>query len=316
MHRPVGDGFREDFLRLRLAGKGDEVFRQCLVRRAFDHRPVFRIVQALRPDDAQFHAFLLRRSDPAVVGRAHHHVTGHQPLRRLRARLPPLDVRLDLVELGKGPRHALRGFQDLVHVVRLDAVGEQRDFQGVLGALAQAALAREVGDVPEVRPGLRRLGLLALVIGHDHRPDVSGHPAFGQRTGHEVRRITEAPRIELLEQALLAAAQQLGAFDFHHVPAGVTGGNHGLDLRQLAVVLPGDDIARAAGVEGLEVGLILGLFGSTTEGNHGEVLGGRPHTGTQQRQGKRNTATQGSGHGSLPRGLSARCCYGCSDSLK
>ncbi|MNJ73115.1 hypothetical protein D3C77_698650 [compost metagenome] len=90
----------------------------------------------MRPDDAQFHPFLLRRGDTPVVGRTHHHIAGDQPLRRLRPGFPPLDIALDLVELGKRPAHAFRGRQYLVQLFSFDPVSKQGDFQGVLGTLA------------------------------------------------------------------------------------------------------------------------------------------------------------------------------------
>ncbi|MNV94961.1 hypothetical protein D3C71_1898080 [compost metagenome] len=96
-----------------------------------------------------------------------------------------------------------------------------------------------------------------------------------------MRRIPQARQVEFLEQAFFTATQQFGAFDFDHVPAGMTRRDHRLDLRQLAVVFASDDVSCTAGVEGLEVGLVLGLLGGATKGNHGQALGRGHDAGTQ-----------------------------------
>ncbi|MNT70399.1 hypothetical protein D3C72_2087820 [compost metagenome] len=72
--------------------------------------------------------------------------------------------------------------------------------------------------------------------------------------------------------------------------------DHGFDLRQLTVVFTRHDASCAAGVEGLEIGLVLGLFGGTAKGDDGKVLWRGLDCTAQQRQSKGNTATQGSGH--------------------
>ncbi|MNC31193.1 hypothetical protein D3C75_795070 [compost metagenome] len=191
-------------------------------------------------------------------------------------------------------------FQLLVDLVGLDPVGEQGDFQGVLGALAQTALAGEVGDIPEIRPGGRRLGQLVLVESHDHGPDIGRHAAFGQSPWHELRLIAKQRRVKAFEQARIAAAQQLGAFDFDHIPAGMADIDHGLDFRQLAIVFAGHHSACTTGIERLEISLVLGLLGSAAERDDGQALGLGEHAGAQQGQGKRYTGTQGNGHGTLP----------------
>ncbi len=306
MYRPVGDLLGEHLLRLRLAGEGDEFLRQRLVRRALHHRPVLRIVETAGPDDGQFHPLLLRSGDAPVVGRAHHHVAGRQPLRRLGAGLPPLDVRLELVELGEGAADPLRGGKYLVEVLRLHPVGQQRHFQGVLGALAQATLAGELADVPEIRPGLRRPGQLRRVVGHHHRPDVGGHPALAESAGDELRGVAETRRVEAFEQPLVAAAEQFGALHLDHVPADLADVDHGLHLGHFAVVFAGDHLPAAASLEWLEIGLFLGGLGRAAEGDHRQALalrlGRRGERQAEQGQPGKHVCVlvQGLEHGTLP----------------
>ncbi|MNP11902.1 hypothetical protein D3C76_1041120 [compost metagenome] len=194
-------------------------------------------------------------------------------MRRLGAGFPPLDVRLDLVQLAEGASHAVRGFQHLVEVFALDPVGQQRGLQCVLGALAQAALAGEARNVPEVRPGTGRAGQLVGVVGQHHGPDIAGYAAFADGAGHVAGGLAEHGRVDALEQTLLAAAQQLGAFHFHHVPGHLADIDHGLDLGQLAVVLAGHHLAGATLFEGFEVGRILRGLGGAAKGNHSEAFG-------------------------------------------
>jgi len=129
--------------------------RTCRLRLCLAFRPGYpgiKIINIVGPYDLEVFTFLLSRCDAAVIGSRHYDVTSGEQLRRLRSGLPPLDVRLDLIELLEGAFYARFGAQYLVDIVRLHAVGKQRKFESELGALAHTALAGEFLGIPEIGP--------------------------------------------------------------------------------------------------------------------------------------------------------------------
>ncbi|MNM87053.1 hypothetical protein D3C81_992230 [compost metagenome] len=236
--------------------------------RALDDRPVVHAVQAARPDQRQVAPALVRVGDAPGVGGGHHHVAGGQPLRGLRAGFPPLHEWLDLVQFGEGAILAGLGRQRLVHVLGLDAIGHQGEFQVVHRTLAQAALAGEFLQVPEVRPGGRRNLQLVGVIGDRHAPDQRRRAAFLGRVGDQLLVAADGIPVQALEQALVTAAGQVGPLDLHHVPVGMAGIGHHLDLGHLAVVLALHQFDPGAGRERFEEGLFLRLLPGAAVADH------------------------------------------------
>ena len=108
------------------------------------------------------------------------------PVRMIRIDSSPLfhqlHVRLDLGELLERAVDAARGGQHLHDVLRLDAVGHQRDFQGLLGAIKQAALAGIFLHVPEVGPALRRILVVGMtaVVGQAAGDEIVRHAALAE----------------------------------------------------------------------------------------------------------------------------------------
>ncbi|MNZ85423.1 hypothetical protein D3C78_1042140 [compost metagenome] len=224
------------------------------------------------PHDVHVGAFLLGGEHATVEGCAHHHIAAGEELHGLGTGLPPLDARLDLVELLERALHAVRGGQHGIDLVLRHTIGQQGELQGVLGALAQGPLTGEFRNVPEVRPAAWRCRQLVGVVGHGHGPDQQAGAALGQRARQEVRAI-EFEAVQALEHAALAAAQQLGAFDLHRVPAYAAGIDHGLDQAHLAVVLAGHDPVSAGVLEGFVESLGLHGLAHPAEGDHGQVGG-------------------------------------------
>ncbi|MCY1412887.1 hypothetical protein D9M71_283060 [compost metagenome] len=238
---------------------------------AFDDRPVIHAVQAAGPDQAEVAAFLRGVGDASAVGRGHHHVAGGQPLRRLRAGFPPLDVRLEFSEFGECPVHALRGAEYCVDVFGFHAVREQGELQVVHRAFTQSALAGGFLHVPEVCPGGRGLGQFVGVVGNRHAPHQCGGTALLCRFGDQLVGVTQAGPVQALVHAFLAAAHQVGAFDLHHVPVDVAGVDHHFDLGHLAVVFALDHLALIHGGEGLKERHVLGFLSGSAVSDHHHV---------------------------------------------
>ncbi|MNP10392.1 hypothetical protein D3C76_1025380 [compost metagenome] len=270
------------------------------VLRALDDRPVVHAVETVRPDHGELVPFLVGRGDAAAVDRGHGHVTRGQPLHRLGAGLPPLDMRLELVQLGEGPLHPGWGGQHLVNLLALHPIGQQGELQVVHRALAQAALTGKALHVPEVRPGLGRLGQLASVIGQGHAPDHGRRTALLGGIGDQLALAADARPVEPLEQSLLAAAHQVRRLDLHQVPVDAAGIGHHLDPRHFAVVLALRQ-RRAAGLgEGLEEGVAQGLLPCPAVTHHHHVVcrlgdaqgGGQGQSGQQGSDGMAHAGVQ------------------------
>jgi hypothetical protein len=99
--------------------------------------------------------------------------------RRLGAGAPPDDVGAQLVELAKGAVDPLVGSQGAIDVARRDAVGQQGDFQGRPRTLGQAALAGQLGNVPEILPGRGGREFVAVPGQHGRHED-GAEPALLQ----------------------------------------------------------------------------------------------------------------------------------------
>ncbi|MNZ74595.1 hypothetical protein D3C78_930460 [compost metagenome] len=193
-------------------------------------------------------------------------------MRWLRAGFPPLDVRLDLVELGEGAVLAGLGGEHLVELFVLHAVGEQGEFQGGLGQLAQAALAGEFLDVPEIAPAGGSAGELVAVVGEHRGVDEEANAAGLDGAGNEVLILqADLRRVDLFEHALVAAAGEFGALHFDHVPGDAAGAHHGLDLGHFTVVFAGHQAVAAALLPGVVERLDLGVLVGAAEGNDGEI---------------------------------------------
>ena len=72
--------------------------------------------------------------------------------------------------------------------------------------------------------------------------------------------MAQALPVEVLVDALIATAHQVGPFDLHHVPVDVAGIGHHLDAGHFAVVLALDQLAAVLGAERFEDRLILGFL--------------------------------------------------------
>ncbi|MNP12293.1 hypothetical protein D3C76_1045210 [compost metagenome] len=192
-------------------------------------------------------------------------------MRRLRARLPPLDVRLELSEFGECPVHALRGAKHLVDVINLDPVRQQGELQVVHRAFTQPTLAGGFLHVPEVCPGGRGLGQFVGVVGNGHAPHQRGGTAFLRRFGDQLVGVAQASPVQALIHAFLAAAHQVRAFDLHHVPVDVAGVDHHFDLGHLAVVFALDHLALIHGGEGLKERHVLGFLSGSAVSDHHHV---------------------------------------------
>ena len=232
--------------------------------------PRVEVVDAAVPHHFQV-AFLLHRSDPTVVGRAHDHVTGSQVLRRLGACLPPLDVRLEFVELLEGTILAIFAGQHFVDIFRRNAVGHQGKFQGVLGAFAQATLAWELLGVPEIRPTGRRGFQFVGVVGQHGRPHEEAHAARLDGALDVVFGLAEQSRVQLLEHVFVTTTGQLRRLDFHQVPRNALGVDHGLDLGHFTVVFASDDLAVAGRFPRCVKGFGLSRLVSPTKRHHSQV---------------------------------------------
>ena len=168
-------------------------------------------------------AFLGQRADAAVPG--HHHVDLPviEELRRLRARGPPhRDIGLDLLELFEGAVDVER-----IELVGRDTVGHQRGLQRGDRVVAQRAAARELLHVPEIGPAIGR-GLcreFLLTVGEHARIELVSHRIRGTiGLGHRGP-VWQFREIELLEQALLAAAQAIAGRHVDHVPGRLAAGD-------------------------------------------------------------------------------------------
>src|SRR5690606_15413362 len=190
-----------------------------------------------------------------------------EELRRLRARLPPDDVVLDLVELLEGAVDTFICRQHLVDVGRRHAVGHQCDLQIALRALTQGPLARELLRVEEVGPAAGRLLQLVLVVGEDEVPHDGADAAF-MLGGRQIAVLAaDSVPIDRQKHALVAAELQLLAFDLNDVPAGIRAA---LDLRAQhadAAIPALVDQLGAGGLEGLEVDLLLRVLIGAAPGN-------------------------------------------------
>jgi hypothetical protein len=185
--------------------------------------------------------------------------------------------------------------EHLVDIGRLHAVGHERELEVVARALAHAALAGDLLHVPEVGPaGGRGLELFA-VVGHDGGPHEQADAAVGDGGGEEVGLVADLGIVELLEQALVAAARRIGRLDLDHVPGDLLGLDHGLDLGLLAVVFDRDDLG-AGLLVGLVVGLLLRVGVGAAEVDHGELLLGE---GRQREAGGDGAGEEGLFHGGV-----------------
>ncbi|MNH22939.1 hypothetical protein D3C79_828150 [compost metagenome] len=83
--------------------------------------------------------------------------------------------------------------------------------------------------------------------------------------------MAQALPVEVLVDALIATAHQVGPFDLHHVPVDVAGIGHHLDAGHFAVVLALDQRAAVLGTERLEDRRILGFLAGAAVGDHDHV---------------------------------------------
>ena len=263
----------------------DPLQGELLVRRTFrDDVEIEGVVVAL-PDNLEVLALLhVGVINAAVIGGRVGDLAVGQELRRLGAGLPPLlDVGLDFVELPERPVDTLGGAQQVVNPVQRHAVGHQRELEIRPGRPAQGARAGEFLDIPEIGPGLGRLfrRYPVGVIGEDGRPEDGAGRAFLH--GGRVEGILAAnlfPELvgDYLDQACLAQDAGVPPFHVDDVPFDIAGGDHGLDLAELAAVAGLVDYdARLLG-EGLDYGLALRVLVAAAKGNEGQYLlgsGGR-----------------------------------------
>src|SRR5207344_1063175 len=135
--------------RFGLRGERDQLPRELAVWRSLEHGPRARAANRPVPNDLDRNALLLEFARARVPNRHHVDFTIADELLRLGTLTPPhFDVRFDLVELVEGAVDV-----EGVELIARDPVGEQREDQrsGRI-AQAQAAVARESLDVPEIRP--------------------------------------------------------------------------------------------------------------------------------------------------------------------
>ncbi|MNM82981.1 hypothetical protein D3C81_950260 [compost metagenome] len=86
--------------------------------------------------------------------------------------------------------------------------------------------------------------------------------------------MAQALPVQMLVDALIATAHQVGPLDLHHVPIDVTGIGHHLDTGHFAVVLALDQPAAVLGAERLEDRLILGFLTGAAIADHDHLRGG------------------------------------------
>ena len=297
-HRTVGNPGRLVGQTLCVRGELQELHRLVLVGRALRHDEDIDVPDLVVPDDLE--GLVLDGDgveDPAVVDRGHGDFAVGQHLRRLGTGFPPDDVALDLVEHLECPIDALGRGQHVVDIARRDAVGHQGPLEVDLGRLAQAALAREFGDVEEVsqRRGLG-IGELRLVEGHHGRPDDRADAALVQGAFDEVvpggRSIGSRGKrdvVEGLEDAFVAADLGVGQLGIDQIPGHVAGFHLRAHLRQAAVVVLGVDLDTELLGEGLVVGLDLALGIGAAPGNDGDgLVRGRGRDRRRAHRGKRH----------------------------
>ena len=137
-------------------------------------------------------------------------------LHRLRAGLPPHELRLDLVELVERALLPRGRREHLVHVGRRHAVGEKRDLERGLGRLAQQALARVCLHVPQLGVGVGAVLHLGGIVEQRHAPQHGAGTAGDVPPGMNLSLLDDGP-VDLLEDAVFAAAHELGRLDHDHV---------------------------------------------------------------------------------------------------
>lgn len=272
--RPIGNLLHIAHLGIRLVGIGNQPLGLVDMPRAFDDCPVVHAIQTARPYHGQRAALLRRHGDAPAVGRSHDNITCSQPLCRLGAGVPPLDIGLEFAKLGECTFNPGRRRQHLIDVLHLHAIGQQGELQVVHRTLAQAALARVLVHVPEVGPRGRCFRQLVAVIGNGHAPHQRSRAAGLRRVGDQLGGMAQALPVKLLVNPLITAAHQVWPLDLHHVPIDVAGVGHHLDPRHLTVVFALDQLAAILGTEGFEDGLVLGLLASAAIAHHDHLRRG------------------------------------------
>src|SRR5690606_40015945 len=110
----VGDAISHVQRQLELSqgftGEGDEFIGLVDVGTAGQNYPVVDGIEAARPDDLEVSPLgLVRAGQATIVGAAHYDFARGQELQGLGAGLPPDDLVIDLVKLGKGAFDTLVG---------------------------------------------------------------------------------------------------------------------------------------------------------------------------------------------------------------
>ena len=95
------------------------------------------------------------------------------------------------------------------------------------------------------------------------------------RSGGEVGLGADLAVVQFFKQAFIAAAGDVGGFDFYHVPGDFLGLDHGLDLGLLAVVFHADDLGAVGLLVGFEVSLLLRRAIGAAKVHHGELALGQ-----------------------------------------
>ena len=142
------------------------------------------------------------------------------------------------------PVEPVVGLERGVDVLGRHAVGDQGPFEDHARVAPQTALAGERIDVEEIgKGGGRALAYRLGIVGHHRRPQGLANAARGERAGDEIvrRRCAVVTRrqgavVDLLEQALAAASDQVREYEVHHVPGHVLGLDLFANLFQSAVV--------------------------------------------------------------------------------
>src|SRR5690606_5778038 len=236
----VGDAIshvqRQLRLALRVTGEGDEFIGLVDVGTAGQNYPVVDGIEAARPDDLEVSPLgLVRDGQATIVGAAHYDFARGQELQGLGAGLPPDDLVLDLVKLGKGAFDTLVGFQDFVKLLYRYPVREERELESVLRAAPKSPLARKLLQIPAIGPALGSLAQVVAVIGQHRGPDDGACSALMLCAGDQLAGEAEPVPVERLVKPFLAADHKLFHLDLNDVPIGGTAFNLGTNCADAAI---------------------------------------------------------------------------------